>query len=137
MSRRSTTVFAVAAVIAVGGAGAWYVLGRPLELPDPQEQPIRDVFPDSDLRAAKPGSEVRRVYASFGRKPSDGSSDAGERCVAFRYDPELHDGALVVLARDGVIRERWLVARMSIPPECAGLHVEEVDLSGWYAASVQ
>jgi hypothetical protein len=136
MTQRSTMILAVGA-IAIGGAIAWHVPRRPLELPEPQQQAHRDVFPESDFDAAKPGSAVQRLYASFGRTPSRGSSEASRLCVAFRYDPELHDGALVVLVEAGVIKQRWLTTKTGTPPECASLQLEEVDLTGWYAASAR
>jgi hypothetical protein len=132
---RRVTVPAALAVVLFAPAYIWYCAARPEELPEPRGSVLKEVFPDADYRAAEPGSSVARVYAAFGKTPPNGA--AHRRCVLFRYDPLLFEGALAVLTNDNVIERRWVTKSKEIPAECAGVPHESVDLAGWYAAAVR
>ena len=95
-----------------------------------------EVFPESDFRAAAPGTSVERVYRSFGREPSRAISASNDYCVRFQYDPELFTGSLVILARGKLISDRWLVESEPMPEACSRLLVDNVDLTGWWAAGL-
>jgi hypothetical protein len=132
---RRVRVLAALAVALVAAGYAWYAVARPEDLPEPRGDVLKEVFPDADFRAAAPGSAVARVYAAFGRTPPKGAS--GHRCVFFRYDPLLFDGALALLTNEKKIEKSWITKSRETPPECAGVHQESVDLTGWYAAAVR
>jgi hypothetical protein len=129
-------VGAAFAIAAVSGVGLYLSL-RSESLPDPAQPIHREVFPELDFRGARVGSSLERIYGSFGRKgPAHASDVPTRRCVYFKYDPELYDGALVVLVDGALVQQRWLLERDTKPPECSGLPEEAVDLRGWYAAAV-
>jgi hypothetical protein len=132
------------ALLAVAGGAvvigfAVYVLMRPVDLPEPQREDRREVFPDLDLRAAAPGSAIDRIYGAFGKKSSESKPRwaAAKRCIYFTYDPDLFEGALVVLANAAVVEKSWVVKGSTKPEECSALPEETVDLRGWYAAAVR
>jgi len=131
----------VGAVIASGACVgiAAHVLLKPGLLPEPAHPASKEVFPELGLRAATVGKPLRLVYASFGKKPPDPDAQPGvRRCIYFQYDPDLYEGALVVLAgSDSVVEQRWLLKPDTKPSECAGLPEQVVDLRGWYAAAVR
>ena len=115
-----------------------YVLMRPVELPELQREDRREVFPDLDVRAATPGSSIERIYGAFGKKSSEsGKMAAARRCIYFTYDPDLFEGALVVLANAAVVEKSWVAKGSTKPEECSALPEERVDLRGWYAAAVR
>src|SRR4029079_12956495 len=125
------------AIGAFGGVAA-HVLLKPGLLPEPARPASKELFPELDVPAATVGKHLRLVYASFGKKPPDPHAPSGvRRCISFEYDPDLYDGALVVLAgSDSLLEELLLPNPDTKPSECAGLPEEIVDLRGWYAAAV-
>jgi hypothetical protein len=115
---------------------AFFSVRKPVPLPEPHRTVHKDVFPELDFGTAIVGSPVERIYASFGKAVPDPSTPkARSRCVFFRYDPDLYEGALVVLTDGSVVRQRWLVEGATKPAECVSLPEEAVDLRGWYAAA--
>jgi hypothetical protein len=143
VTRRRRAVLIGGVVVAIGvvamvGGLARHVFLEPSELPEPYRGAHRDVFPQLDFDAAKPGSAVERVYGTFGRAmPRSDSAAASRRCVYFQYDRELSDGTLVLLVRDGTIEQRWLLRQPHKPDACSALPEEQVDLSGWCAAAAR
>ena len=92
----------------------------PVDLPEPHRAVQKDVFPELDFGAAVPGSPVERIYGSFGKPPLDPSTKlAVRRCVCFHYDPELYEGALVVLAHSSPSRAALARGRCS---QANGMH---------------
>lgn len=133
---KSLLVVAGVGLVAVG-LGA-YVFMKPAELPEPHGDDHREVFPDLDFRAAAPGSTIDRIYGTFGKRPSESGEGAeARRCVYFIYDPDLFEGALVVLANGRLVEKRWVVKGSTKPEECSALPEESVDLRGWYAAAAR
>ena len=122
------------AVVLLAIGYIWYTAARPEELPEPRGSVVKEVFPETDYRAAELGSPVARVYAAFGKTPPSGVGH--RRCVFFRYDPLMFEGALAVLTNDDVIERRWVTKSKETPAECASVPQENVDLTGWYAAAV-
>jgi hypothetical protein len=134
----SKALLAAAGLAVAAGAVGVYVWTRPAELPEPQGAIHQEVFPDLDFRAASPGSSIDRIYGAFGKKNADvGAGAAGSRCIYFVYDPDLFDGALVVLANGKLVEQRWVVKGLAKPEECSGLPQERVELRGWYAATTR
>jgi len=132
------------ALLAVAGVGVMavgmgtYVYIQPAELPEPRLDVHEEVFPELDFRAAAPGSSLERIFGAFGKKhPELGGGAAGRRCIYFMYDPDLFEGALVVLADAALVKERWVIKGSAKPAECSDLPEEKVDLRGWYAAAVR
>jgi hypothetical protein len=137
--RGSTKAFLTAATLVIAAAGvAVYSFTRPVELPEPGVRVHREVFPELDFDAAAPGSSVARIFRAFGKQGAGTTaSSSGRRCIYFVYDPELFEGALVVLAHAELVEKRWVVNASVKPEECAGLSEERIALSGWYAAATQ
>jgi hypothetical protein len=135
--RASTTIASGAVLLCVALAGvAFYSVLKFVPLPEPHRTVHKDVFPELDFGTATVGSRVERIYASFGKAVPDPSTQAApRRCVFFHYDPDLYEGALVVLTDGSVVQQRWLVEGAAKPADCTGLPEEAVDLQGWYAAA--
>jgi hypothetical protein len=129
-------VAGIAAIVVAGGTAWWYVTAG--TLPEPHKPRYECVFPELDYGAATPGSSVGRVYASFGKQPPQGGTH-GEtaRCVVFGYDPDLFDGALVVLTHGSTIANRWIMKGSTLPSECLTVPKERVSLAEWHAAAVR
>jgi hypothetical protein len=96
-----------AGVGAAAGGLALYVLREPSESPEPQSSVHEDVFPDLDLRAASRGSSVDRIYGTFG-KEAPAVENRRRRCIYFRYDRDLFEGALVVLTDANLVEKSWV-----------------------------
>lgn len=128
----------VAGVGAVVAAVTAYTLMRADGLPETRRDVHRDVFPDLDYRAAAPGTSIDRIYGAFGKQlPDMATGGPARQCIYFMYDPDLFEGALVVLASSRVVEKRWVAKGATKPDECSGLPEARVDLRGWYAAGVR
>jgi hypothetical protein len=137
MRRSLKVILAIGFVTAGLTALATYRPFGSVELPQPHRPSTEEVFPDLDYRAAGVGTSVDRIYGTFGKKPPLQGSAPAKRCVYFAYDPDLYQGALVVLVNDHTVQDRWLVTQAVRPAQCSGLPEETVDLHGWYAAALR
>jgi hypothetical protein len=139
MSRRSL-ISTLAAAVVIGACYLVWLENRQStsELPTPYPRCSREVFPEADLDVIEVGASEWSLYREMKARPSQlflFESGNGRACVRFRYDARLLPGpdvSLVVALDRRRIVNRWLVSDERMPPECAALPVENIEMTGLF-----
>jgi hypothetical protein len=127
----------VASLLTVGliAVGVWTYQGREGEMPRVAAKCVDELFPGSDLESIRPGMPLSEAIARFESPVS--VKAVSEQCLSYEYDEALLSKPplfLTVLARDGLVAERWLEQEAFSSAKCQNASKQPISLKGYLHA---